>query len=587
MKLIGLVATLFLFSNVAVGQSPRLTRGPYLQNLLPTGITIRWRTNVVTDSRVLFGTGGQLTRQVLDTAPTTEHSVSLTGLTPATTLQYSVGSSAGDLSGGAEQVFTTAPVAGTIKPVRAWVLGDFGFHNSPNELAVRDQFMTVHKTRPANFWLWLGDNAYDQGFDDQYQQYVFDTYYPIMKSLPFWPTPGNHEYTDPTNADIAYYSLITVPQQGEAGGVPSAAKTNYSFDYANVHFVSLDSYILENGGRLSDTTGRQAQWLKRDLTANRQPWTVVFFHHPPHTKGSHNSDTEDELVQLRQKLNPILERFNVDLVLSGHSHVYERSYLMKGHYGLANTFDKAKHVLTTTTGRYDGSANSCPIINKTTGTMYIVAGSGGALGGQAADFPHPAMVYSNTKVGGSLLLDVLDNRLDAQWLDATGVVQDQFTILKTVNKTRAITANYGDTLTLTASWPASAYTWTGGQTARTIKLVATTPGQQRYTVKDAQGCLTDVFDLTFLPPTGTDPGKSGVCQLYPNPTSGVVTLAFTLPKPADVDLSIIDERGAVVQQKQWKNLNTSQQEVSLSTPGVYVFRVRVGEQVISQKVIRQ
>jgi hypothetical protein len=46
--------------------------------------------------------------------------------------------------------------------------------------------------------------------------------------------------------------------------------------------------------------------LKQDLAANTQPWTVVYFHHPPYTKTSHNSDTETELVNMRQRVVRIL-----------------------------------------------------------------------------------------------------------------------------------------------------------------------------------------------------------------------------------------------------------------------------------------
>jgi acid phosphatase type 7 len=54
-------------------------------------------------------------------------------------------------------------------------------------------------------------------------------------------------------------------------------------------------------------------------------WTVVYFHHPPYTKTSHNSDAEIELIRMRENFIRILERNGVDLVLSGHSHGYEGS----------------------------------------------------------------------------------------------------------------------------------------------------------------------------------------------------------------------------------------------------------------------
>ena len=78
-------------------------------------------------------------------------------------------------------------------------------------------------------------------------------------------------------------------------------------------------------------------WLRNDLISNTQQWTVVYFHHAPYTKGIHNSDTEIELIDMRQNIIPLLESYGVDLVLAGHSHIYERSYFIKNHTGLETT----------------------------------------------------------------------------------------------------------------------------------------------------------------------------------------------------------------------------------------------------------
>ena len=73
-------------------------------------------------------------------------------------------------------------------------------------------------------------------------------------------------------------------------------------------------------------------WLKADLEQTTADWLVAYFHHPPYTKGSHDSDREKQLVEMRTYVMPILESGGVDLVLTGHSHIYERSMLMDGAY---------------------------------------------------------------------------------------------------------------------------------------------------------------------------------------------------------------------------------------------------------------
>ncbi|QIP14993.1 metallophosphoesterase family protein [Spirosoma aureum] len=566
---------------VTVSMAQTVTRSPYLQTVTPTGITIRWRTDQPTNSRVRFGSNaGQLNQETTDPTATTEHIVTLTGLQPASRYYYAIGSSAGDLMTSSDQYFQTSPTVGSTVPVRIWALGDFGVGTAnANQNAVLNQYRQAAQSHPADIWLWLGDNAYNQGFDAQYQQNLFNIYTDILKHVPVWSTPGNHEYIDnPNNLNVDYFNLVSVPQQAEAGGVPSGSKLNYSFNYANIHFVSLDSEG-NDGSRLYDPAGRQAQWLVSDLAANHQPWTIVFFHHPPYTKGSHNSDTENDLIQIRQQLLPILEQYQVDLVLSGHSHLYERSYLMKGHYGQANTFDLNQHAISTSNARYDGSPNSCPIINKQAGTIYVVNGSGGQLGGQSVGYPHQAMVYSDNQVGGSMLIDVNDNRLDAQWLAADGTVRDKFTVFKKVSQRRYFLTIPDKPLTLAASWPGN-YTWNSGQTSRTISVspaVSTT-----YTVTDQSGCLTDVFTVDVDNSTDTNLRFEGQLTINPNPTTGATAIKVSIPAPQTIDLHVTDNQGLVIFEKQYINTAEVNEQINLTVPGDYQFIARVGSQVLAR-----
>lgn len=571
----------------ATAQTAKLTRGPYLQTVTPTGITVRWRTSQPTNSVVKFGAAaGQLGQTVTDANLVTDHVVTLKGLTAATRYYYAVGSSAGDVAGpAADQFFTTAPPAGSTKPVRIWALGDFGI-GSDRQRATLNAFVQATQTRPADAWIWLGDNAYNGGYDNEYQQWVFDIYPNQLKTLPFWPAPGNHDYHDDINAfNIPYYAITTTPKQAEAGGTPSNSPSYYSADYGPVHLVALDSYGNEGGkSRLYDTTGTQIQWLKRDLSANKLPWVIVYWHHPPYTKGSHNSDTESELVKIRQTVNPILERYNVDLALFGHSHVYERSYLMKGHYGLANTFSKQQNIVDGSTGRYDGSPNSCPIIRKNEGVIYVVNGAGGAPRGQAADYPHPAMVYSNTQLGGSMLIDVTENRLDAQWITENNTVGDQFTIVKNVNQKQALTLKTNEPATLTASWPGQ-YRWSNGQTGRSISV--STGGT--YTVTDDRNCLRDEFVVAAAPViTAAEPFAGGQFSVYPNPGNGRVTVQLSLARPGDVSLRLTDSRGQLIWQQQLHQIQYYRDEVVLPDGSpMYLLTVQSNGQTLTRKLLRQ
>jgi len=493
---------LFLTFFTAHGQGT-LLRGPYLQVATPTSIVIRWRTDKPSDSVVKIGGSPQSLGQTFtENTTATEHEVKITGLQAETRYYYSIGSQTAVLQSGDHNYFQTSAVAGKPGKYRFGLLGDCGT-NSVIQDDVRARMMDYLGSNYMNAWLLLGDNAYSFGRDAEYQSNFFNRYKDnLLKTYPLFPSPGNHDYDNdnPARQDdhkVPYYDVFTMPTQGEAGGEPSGTESFYSFDYGNVHFLSLDSYGREdNSTRLYDTLGKQVQWIKKDLAANKnKDWVVAYWHHPPYSKGSRESDGDPEMTAIRQNFIRILERLGVDLIVCGHSHVYERSRLMGGHYGHSNTFDASKHVVDGSSARYDGSDNSCPYIKNTPesrGTVYVVAGSGGQLGNPKPDFPHKAMYHSDAQHGGALMLEVEGNRLDMKWIASDGVIRDQFTMEKGVNKETTQEIARDQSVELKASFVGN-YEWSNGSKTKTITVQPTESTD--YTVKDGKNCIQDVFHV--------------------------------------------------------------------------------------------
>lgn len=481
-----------------------VSRGPYLQMGTSNSMQIRWRTNIASTTQVKYGTNeANLNSNVVDATLTTEHIVNLTGLSPNTQYYYSVGTATEVLEGTTLNYFITAPIIGTEKKSRIWVTGDCGT-GAPTQTIVKNKFLEYVGNQYIDLWLILGDNAYNYGYDSEYQTRFFEPYQNdrIMKQTVLFPTPGNHDYgaTGTAQSDhiMPYYSNFSIPSNGEVGGVPSGHKEYYSYNYANIHFVSLDSYGTEtaNNYRLYDAVSPQITWLKADLAANTQKWTILYWHHPPYTMGSHNSDSENELKFIRQNVVPILEQYKVDLVLCGHSHNYERSRLMKGHTGLEATFNAATHNPTSSSGKYDGSTDSCPYIKSSDlpnkGIIYVVAGSAGWATGTQPTYPHDAMYFSHTANGGSLYLEIEANRLDAKWIADDGVIRDKFTMMKDVNKKQTITqASNQSNITLNSSWIGT-YGWQNPNFINRSLIVSPINNTQ-YIVKDGNECLADTF----------------------------------------------------------------------------------------------
>jgi hypothetical protein len=505
MKIFLLSALLFLNLN-AFAQT--LIRGPYLQAATSTDIVIRWRTDQPTNSRVRYGlSAGSLSEVKENVTSETEHEMKLTGLKPKTRYFYSIGSTTEVYQSDSENYFETAPVVGSTDKYRFGVLGDCGTNNAIQG-TVRDKVQAYLGNNYMNAWLLLGDNAYPFGRDAEYQSGFFNHYKEgFLKKSPLFPSPGNHDY-DNDNFDrqndhnVAYYKIFTMPTNGEAGGVPSETEAFYSWDYGNVHFLSLDSYGREdNSTRLYDTLGRQVQWIKKDLAANKNKgWVVAYWHHPPYSKGSHNSDTDPETMKIRENFIRILERYGVDLILCGHSHDYERSRLIQGHYGKSGTFDPAVHSLSQSSGKYDGTAESCPYIKKSAtnnGTVYVVAGSSGQLSHTTEGYPHKAMYHSDAEHGGGMVLEVEGNRLDAKWIAIDGIIRDQFTIEKDVNKESNLEIKSGESVELKASFIGQ-HVWNTGAT--TPAITVSPKSDTDFNVKDSQNCINDVFHVKVTHP---------------------------------------------------------------------------------------
>ena len=400
--------------------TPLLVRGPYLQMGTPNSVTVRWRTDNPSDSRVRFGTRvGSLTAQADDATQTTEHSVTLGGLTPGTRYYYSIGSSTKLLAGDdASHTFLIAPDLGTATPVRIWALGDAGTGGT-GALAVRNAYYNyAGGTTTTNLWLLLGDNAYSSGTDDDYESGIFQMYPEMLRSSVVWSAIGNHDTAESSTHSLTYpyYSIFTFPAQAEAGGLASGTESYYSFDYGNIHFIALDAQTSDRSAN-----GPMMTWLRNDLAANFQHWTIAFWHHPPYSHGSHNSDTSSHLVEMRQNALPILEAAGVDLVLSGHSHAYERSFLVDSHYGTSSTLNPTM-IKDSGSGPYT-KANAGPH----EGAVYVVSGAAGKVVAGVLD--HPVMV-SNYNALGSTIVDVSADRIDVKFLRDNGTIADSFSLHK-------------------------------------------------------------------------------------------------------------------------------------------------------------
>jgi hypothetical protein len=457
----------------------------FLQQLGPDSVIVKWRGNKeeggAEANNLCFGTDQNhllRTSKTWATVTATDHrEVLLSGLDADTTYYYSVG---GAGVADPSHSFHTAPEKGDVPAdgnTRIWIVGDSGVGGTGSADAglVRDgflDFVAAHDNEPADLFLMLGDNAYNNGTDVEHQAAVFDVYPQILATTPLWPTIGNHEMggfgvTQTTSTDdyppgmadpapdspMPYLNIFSLPSSAEIGGNASGTEQYYSFDYGNVHIVSLDSQVAI---RDADNRAIMLQWLKDDLTMNSLNWTIVIFHHPPYTKGSHNSDSllggiDQPIFAIREEFTPVFEDYGVDLAYSGHSHIYERSLYINGHYGLSPTFDPGTPPMDgnpavpgmaelnddgfPASGQEDDGEAYTQVAKNTFDdkVVYTVAGNGGKVTITSQGYPHPAHFFSQPADEldiGSVVIDLGANRLEASFIDINGAVLDSFVMTR-------------------------------------------------------------------------------------------------------------------------------------------------------------
>ena len=439
-----------------------LARGPYLQFATTNSIHVVWRTEGPTLPVVRFGkqlnalnqrsaevvtraslgaegsqipakwallrTKENLALPKLHSAPigTFQYEARLVGLEPNTRYYYVVLDGDHPLTQASTNFsFVTPPPVGTIQPVRFWALGDSGTGRKP-QLDVHNAMLAAiqRENKPLSFWLHLGDMAYGTGRDVEFQSRYFESYAPTLRSSVCWPTMGNHEGSTSrgTTGIGPYYDAYVVPTRGEAGGLASGTEAYYSFDYANIHFVCLDSHDLER-----KPTGAMAKWLKADLEKTKADWVIAFWHHPPYTKGSHDSDKEKDLTEMREFIMPLIDSGGVDLVLTGHSHIYERSMLIDGAYATPTVSENV--VLDDGDGdpQGDGAYRKSQGIHPHEGTVQIVAGNAGASMSRRGTIPFMRKTLTEF---GSVIIDVYGDTLTATMVNLNGSTRDAFSLVK-------------------------------------------------------------------------------------------------------------------------------------------------------------
>ncbi|MDD9897597.1 MAG: metallophosphoesterase family protein [Candidatus Melainabacteria bacterium] len=435
-----LTLLVFTLSNLPALAKNKIVRGPYLQAASDNSMVIRWRTKQATPTFIRYKAYGDKNElQYQDLVRTTEHEAKLIDLKPRTKYFYSIyglGKKGKELLAD-DRInsffFTTFSPAGKQDyKVYAWVLGDPGtngtkkykFSDKKSQLLVRDAFYAYHHQQQLpspNLILSLGDNAYPSASDKDLQRAFFEPYQDVMTHIPIFPVFGNHDSGYDKNHTS--YNARSYPQPHgvyyDAFSFPNENKAYYSFDYARVHFIVLDSYdsywqdLKADRSNLNkiydgakDSSNAMLDWLKQDLESTDADWTIVAYHHPAYATADDDPPHGRWQDWIKKHVVPILEEHKVDLVLNGHVHNYQRSYPMKN---------------------FEAKSAEKNIYSKGQGTIYTILGSSGQSWNQAHTSDLHPVAHAKE---GSVLVKATPHNLELKFISLEAKVLDKFSVYR-------------------------------------------------------------------------------------------------------------------------------------------------------------
>lgn len=341
------------------------------------------------------------------------HTVRLSGLTPGATYTFRVGNAKYDWWSDAGTV-TTADGG---KDVTFIHVSDPQSQTAKQYAGAWLQVLSsaFGKYPDTDFIVNTGDLV-DHGNNNRQWQAMFDTGAPYLMHTFMMPATGNHEGMG-SYATANYFVLPNLPEQNTESGV------YYSFDYNNVHFAVLNTEDLGDDDGLTQT---QLDWLRDDMTKSDAQWKFVMMHKALYSNGSHYKDKD--IVAMRSQLGTLLPELGVDMVFSGHDHVYLRTASLVGNAIVPTTHTYLEQ---------DGQIYRAQV--QPAGTTYLISGTSGVkfyqpIGTDKTDeyFPRGEMIlaletpmYSAVRIkDGVLYLDAYTVR------DGETVRMDSFAIQK-------------------------------------------------------------------------------------------------------------------------------------------------------------
>ena len=290
-----------------------IRKGPWTQRVTPHSAVVRIEVDPpapVTLELGMMGPPGTTDSGIGSVIESREvralHSILVQNLEPATRYPFTVRVSGAQRYG----ALTTAPAEDSGTTFRFLIYGDTRSDDTAHASVVR-----AMEVARSDFVVYTGDLVENGASPSQWQAF-FDIEAPITRERPIFATVGNHELTDGAGMQfVRYFGSADVP----AGDTLTLDQLSGTFRWANTRFFLIN-------GMVNYSSGAMRAWLDKVLTdSDTEPglvWRIVVVHHGLWSSGPHGNNP----LLHEAKLPELLRAHKVDLVISGHDHIYERGF---------------------------------------------------------------------------------------------------------------------------------------------------------------------------------------------------------------------------------------------------------------------
>lgn len=541
----GLLLLLLLLQILTFAQV--VDRYPYVQQPTETSVLIAWNTATSGIGTLIWGTGpSALTNSLNEVAATQKHSLTISGLQPNTQYFYQVTTDAGYTSA-VEHFWTAKPVEN--RAIKFLHYADCGYNNT-----IQNQLSALMEQEPVDFAVVAGD--VDQGVGDAYDNVFFGVYKNMLARDCHYTAIGNHDIIANGGVDFfdSFYQPTNNAQQSEH---------YYSFTWGNAKFICLDS----NGDYSIGSD--QHDFLLDELKCRDQEWLFVFFHHPPWTNAWDPSyyvpfqpyyqyDGNDDM---RTALVPYFEQYDVDFVLNGHAHCYQR-----------------------------GEMN---------GVNYVISGGGGTSTLDAhtcntfpGNLPCAPNIQQELYVNEYVRFTINGDTASFATVDLSGQVVDSVTVIKswtayaanvtTFGASGATVADGSASVAVNGPHPPYTFLWSNAATSATASNLL--PGAYTVSITDANGCVR--VDSAFVWSTVSSSAMvNSQIQIYPNPFHDRCRIDFPNPGHQPCTLAMYDTAGKQVRSIEGITSGSIGIESGDLEAGIYLLRIRGKGVSLTGKVI--